>query len=305
MAMSIGLHREFSNTSTTPFTMEIRRRAWWTLFVLLSSAQLTVGRCPASLIGVTVQPPSNIRDIDLAVDMDRPAPEFDGPTVTSSLIAQLKLATIANEIQGELLTYQVPKSANAASLDDKISHWMAELPSYFNPKSTPPAWFEQPKFILLWRSYHLRIILNRPFLFQSVANDLDLDSDNQYVRSCLQTADICADSICDFFDTHTQYKRGFAWYATYWLITASFVHATCLAYAPVHSSAEQWKSQLKRAANVLGTLGSAHLMANRARRLLERLLGMSTPLMVSYRVMKTRVHLAYLQLGHVKKPVAS
>lgn len=273
MAMSIGLHREFRNTSTTPFTMELRRRAWWTLFVFVSAAQLTVGRPPASLIGVNLNHPLNVRDGDLVVDMEIAPAEIDGPTVTSSLIAQIKLATIANDIQAELLTNQVPVLETASHLDGQIVHWASELPLYFQSESNTPTWFQQPKHVLVWRSHHLRIVLNRPFLFQAVANDAELDSENQRISSCLQTADTCVESICHFFSINTECKRGFAWYATYWLITASFVHATCLAYSPIHALAPQWKNSIERAAQALQTLGRVHLMAGRARSLLHKLLG--------------------------------
>ncbi|KAH7012682.1 uncharacterized protein B0I36DRAFT_355159 [Microdochium trichocladiopsis] len=43
MALAIGLHREFGLPSSGPFTMEIRRRVWWTLFVFVPGAQLTLG----------------------------------------------------------------------------------------------------------------------------------------------------------------------------------------------------------------------------------------------------------------------
>ena len=70
MALAIGLHREFGMPSTSPFTMEIRRRVWWTLFVFVSGVQLILGRPAVSLVGVTVHLPANVDDHDLAVDMD-------------------------------------------------------------------------------------------------------------------------------------------------------------------------------------------------------------------------------------------
>jgi hypothetical protein len=103
MGMAIGLHREFSPDGTTAFAMELRRRTWWTLYNVVSGAQLTLGRPPASLAGINVRLPANLDDRSLAVDMDAlPAPE-DGATVTSSLIAQVALARITNEVQTELL----------------------------------------------------------------------------------------------------------------------------------------------------------------------------------------------------------
>lgn len=69
MALAIGLHREFGASSTTPYTMEQRRRAWWILFNFVSGAQLTLGRPPASLVGINLRIPTNLDDASLSVDM--------------------------------------------------------------------------------------------------------------------------------------------------------------------------------------------------------------------------------------------
>jgi hypothetical protein len=91
MALAIGLHREFGMPSTSPFTMEIRRRVWWTLFVFVSGAQLTLGRPAVSLVGVNIRLPANLEDQDIAVDMEQLPECKPGPTITSCLIAQVKL----------------------------------------------------------------------------------------------------------------------------------------------------------------------------------------------------------------------
>lgn len=149
MALAIGLHREFGLPRTTPFTMELRRRAWWTLFIFVSGAQLTLGRPAVSLVGVNVRLPSDLDDQDLAVDMEELPEPKDGPTVTSCLIAQVKLAKIANMVQVELLTNQIPSSEKAMSLDQNIASWRKELPAYFDGQQVLKPWFEIPKNILI------------------------------------------------------------------------------------------------------------------------------------------------------------
>ena len=67
--------------------------------------------------------------------------------------------------------------------------------------------------------------------------------------------------------------RGLAWDATYWLITASFVQATCYVYDSQHEHAQMWRLDLDRAVRCLAKLGAAHSMALRARDILQRLLG--------------------------------
>ena len=275
MALAIGLHREFGLPHSSPFTMEIRRRVWWVLFVFVSGAQLTLGRPPVSLVGVNVKLPSNLDDQDLAVDMSQLPDSKDGPTVTSCLIYQVKLAIVANLVQVELLTDQIPSNERALNLDQKISQWREGLPAYFNESMTLDPWFEIPKRILIWRSYHLRIILHRPLVFQRITDKARLDPGLLFVEACLTGAANCVQSICDYVEVEPTQPRGLAWYATYWLITASFVQATCYIYDPAHELAQQWRDYLTRAVHCLYKLGSSHGMALRARDVLQRLLGTS------------------------------
>jgi transcriptional regulatory protein GAL4 len=276
MALSIGLHREFENPSTSAYTMEIRRRAWWTLFVFVSGHQLTFGRPPASLVGINLRPPSNLDDKNLAVDMISLPFEKKGPATATSLIAQIKLASIGNAIQAELLTHQVPALETALHLDEGITRWLAELSEFYDPAVSLSVRFALAERVLVWRSYHLRIVLFRPFLFYAVTRNARLSSDDKGIQTCLDTADTCVASIHEYVMKKSDCKRGFAWYATYWLLTASVVHATCLAYAPCHQSKDSWKYKLELAVEVLQKLSDAQPMADQAQRVLSRLLGKSS-----------------------------
>ncbi|KAE8388474.1 fungal-specific transcription factor domain-containing protein [Aspergillus alliaceus] len=272
MALAIGLHREFGMPSTSPFTMEIRRRVWWTLFVFVSGAQLTLGRPAVSLVGVNIRLPANLNDQDIAVDMEQLPECKPGPTITSALISQVKLAKIANAVQVELLTHHVPRYEKAVKLEENIGNWWKDLPPYFGQDVNLEPHLELPKRVLLWRSFHLRIVLNRPFLFEAIATRSAISTLDGPIKSCLAAADECVTSICGFLNFTDSRKRGLAWYATYWLITASFVQATCYIYSPTHAMAPTWKGYLQRAVDCLDSLGSSHDMAFRARNVLQKLL---------------------------------
>lgn len=124
MGMAIGLHREFGPSGTTPFAMEVRRRIWWCLYVFVSGAQPTLGRPPASLIGVNLRLPANVDDSSLAIDVDALPPAKQRPTAASCVLAQIPLAKIANDVQSELLTNHVP----AGDVADRLSK-ESNLPS--------------------------------------------------------------------------------------------------------------------------------------------------------------------------------
>lgn len=290
MAMGIGLHREFGQYGTTPFSMELRRRTWWSLYVSISAAQLTIGRPPASLIGVNVRPPHNLEDRSLVVDMEELPAAQDGPTVTSCLIAQVPLAMIANEVQDAVSTHQHPPVDFVDRLDRDIENWSASLPPYMTAQTILEPRFEQPKRVLLWRSYHLRIVLNRPFLFEAINKKADITAaPNIRIQRCIATADACVASICQFLDENSDWTRGFAWYATYWLISGSFVHAICCAYAPEAEQAEAWKALLQQAIQALQKLSFAHVMADRALRILEKFHGESPHLSSHHSLFQTQI----------------
>ena len=275
MALAIGLHREFDMPSTSPFTMEIRRRTWWTLFVFISGAQLALGRPAASLVGVNVQLPANLDDLELAVDMDQVPTERPEPTVASCLVEQVKLAKIANVVHDELLTHRRPSYAKAMKLEESIRHWRSGLPAYFDENSVLEPRLEFPKRVLLWRCLNLRIVLHRPFVFDAIAAGAQLSMAVEPINSCLVAADECTASICGFLRSLDVVRRGFAWYATAWLITASFVQATCLIYMPDHTLATGWRESLQEAVASLQLLGSSLESALRARDIIQSVLGKS------------------------------
>lgn len=289
MAVAIGLHREFGMPRTSPFTMELRRRTWWTLFVFLSGAQLALGRPVASSAGVSVRLPANLDDAELAVDMDQLPPERAGPTVASCLIEQVRLARLANAAQDELAAHRRPHAATAARLEERIRLWRSSCPAFFAEDAVLEPRLECPKRVLVWRGLNLRIVLNRPFLFEAIAAGAQLPltadhhdrgnrDDRDYpVLSCLMAADECAASICAFLRSLHVVYRGFAWYTTAWLMTASFVQATCLIYMPDHALAAGWRASLHEAAECLRALGASVDIALRARDILQNVLGKIHP----------------------------
>ena len=169
-----------------------------------------------------------------------------------------------------MLTHHVPLPETVDRLDRDIENWSANLPTYLQPQTSLDIKFEMPKRILVWRSYHLRIVLNRPFLFQAITRKADITAPDVRIQRCMATADACVNSICQFLEDSAGWTRGFAWYAVYWLISASFVHAICFAYAPESDHSDEWKMHIQQAIEALQKLNFAHSMADRARRILQK-----------------------------------
>ena len=279
MALGIGLHREFSEESFTPFIMEMRRRVWWTLYIFDSGARLTFGRPSMELNGVNIRPPRNLLDHDLIVDGEQLAPAREQPTVVSSLIWQIKLANISNLANAKLLEKPFPFESTIISLDDQVKSWCQKLPAYFHMDSLDfeLSWFDIPRKILLWRSWQLRIVITRPFLLRIIKERqaLDLNNANSIVGRCSHSAQECVLSICNFFSLHDILPGGLVWYATYWLVTAVFVSVTCLVYDPYHPLALSWRQQIHNTKLILEKMAEIEILAKRAAFILQQIMGMS------------------------------
>ncbi|KAF4980055.1 hypothetical protein FDECE_17952 [Fusarium decemcellulare] len=277
MAMGLGLHREFSEKSISTFTMEIRRRAWWTLFIFDSGARLTFGRPSIALLGTNVRAPRNLDDTDLAVDIDALETARDYPTVTSSLIWQCKLAVISNEANAKLLERRLPPKSQMLALDDQILAWWESLPMYF--KRTPKddlSWFDIPRMVLLWRSQHLRIVITRPFLLDVMQQrqELVLGDGDDAVSRCISAAQDCVHSIVGFCASCDTFPGALVWYATYWLVTGVFVNVTCLVYSPRHSLAMAWRAQVEQCTETLQRLAGIEPLARRATHILSKIMNL-------------------------------
>lgn len=276
MAQSLGLHREFPTDSTTIQAMEIRRRAWWTLFVFDAGARLTFGRPSSVLEGVNVSIPCNLDDGDLPADVEALPEPKDYTTVSSCLIWQVKLAKISNRVNQVLHHRTTPDLAAISVLDGQIQEWRTSLPKHMTERSADPVEdiFEVPRAILLWRSMHLRIVLHRPFILASIKKRGPLDLLDQHAphSKFLAAATECVESITSLWSFTNARHGSLVWYACYWLTTAVLVHITCLLYAPVHASCNEWRSQIHIARAALENMSQYELTALRAVRIIDQLL---------------------------------
>lgn len=277
MAQGIGLHREFSESSISLFTMEIRRRVWWTLFIFDSGARLTFGRPTLNLAGVTTRLPRNLDDRDLSVDLDELPPLRDFPTVTSSLIWQTKLARLSNIANEKLLESRQPRQSTMIELEERILQWQANLPHYMQAEFSSPGYemFTVPRMVLLWRSMHLRIVIHRPFILDLIKRRAPIDPSNMdsgYSR-CINAARECILSIVNFWNNNASRHGALVWYAFYWLVTATFVPVTCILYDPQHSLSPDWRSLIEMSKSALTSFGVTEPTALRAAQIIDDIMG--------------------------------
>ncbi|KAF3229118.1 lactose regulatory protein lac9 and GAL4-like protein [Orbilia oligospora] len=107
MALSLGLHREFPDWNVAPLQKEIRRRVWWSLFVLDAGACVTLGRPvtfgDGTLGALNVRLPLNVQDEDFPASAAMIPTPCNEPTPYSCLIAQATFAKVAVKIHSRLL----------------------------------------------------------------------------------------------------------------------------------------------------------------------------------------------------------
>ncbi|KAJ6086252.1 hypothetical protein N7486_010533 [Penicillium sp. IBT 16267x] len=282
MAQSLGMHREFSAASISPFEMEIRRRVWWTIYIFDSGARLTFGRPTLSLGGVNVQLPHNLNDRDLAVDMDVLPEPRDIPTIASSLIWQSRLAHISNLANRRLLESKLPPVPVILRLGNQVMEWFHSLPPYMQTSSDNPEYerMEASRMVLVWRSMHLRIIIYRPFILDLIRRrqPLDLHNLNEPPRRCVDAAHECISSIVMFWRGGRDRHRALVWYACYWLVTAMFVHVACLLYDPGHERSLDWRQEIEGARLALEEMGAFEQTAAQAARIINKIMGKSISL---------------------------
>ena len=276
MAQGLGLHREFSANSINVQAMEIRRRVWWTLFIFDSGARLTFGRPTLALEGSNVSLPSNLDDGDLPADIEiLPTPK-DYTTVSSCLIWQIKIATIGNRINRELLRAAIPNVGTMMALSKQVHEWRNTLPKHMTERSEDPVEdiFEVPRMVLFWRSMHLRIIAHRPFILSTIKQRGSLVADEEASPhfECIIAASECVVSITSYWSFTSSRHGSLIWYACYWLVTAVFVHITCLLYAPNHASATEWRRHIELSRGALESMSQYELTALRAVRVIDQLL---------------------------------
>ena len=281
MAQGIGLHREFAGPSISAHSMEIRRRVWWVLFIFDSGARLTFGRPTLTIGGINIGMPRNLDDTDLAVDLEKLPPSNELATVTSSLISQVKLAKISNIANEKLLQVTTPDIPALMEFGNKLQLWRDNLPVYMKETAavTDHNIFEVPRMVLLWRSMHLRIVIFRPVILDTIKRrDPLLYADVQSPQvQCVEAASECVMSITSFWSTTRSHHGALVWYACYWLVTAVFVHVTCLLYSPQHDFAPTWRQQIDFAKAALEDMAYYELTAARAVNIIRQLLSLVPP----------------------------
>ncbi|KAG9665180.1 putative beta-mannosidase, partial [Aureobasidium melanogenum] len=181
-ATVLGLHREYTDTGAnngaTHKTMsaDVRRRTWWSLYVLDTWANTTTGRPSLGQPdkGITVQVP-------YVKDVSDPATASFLP-----LLHNVAFCRIASQIQDALSASPLLPFEELNRLDRELLQWHTDLPIYLKPVSASTTenqrsqkrtviarMLEIPSMIMYWRYQNLRLLLHRPYLLATALRNGD------------------------------------------------------------------------------------------------------------------------------------
>ena len=281
VALGLGLHRELpSGRGVNAFALQQRRVLFWTLYSFDSGFSMTTGR--PTLVSDTfidIRKPTNVDD-SLPPASNDVLDEVDYPTTYSAIIAQARLAVIANKIYANFLSVRACSDVDdlVATMEQTIRNWRHSLPSFFFDHDVP-RWFLGPRQVVLWKEANLQIAL----LLASQRNHVE-DQDRMSISNKCQT--IAMSTIFDIskfcVDRIEIAHAGLSWYAVYFLLHAVLalgLHQLARAkqmkvwqhnYAQKSLSAKP-ETAISKARECLEVLGRSNKAALRTLQILDRI----------------------------------
>ncbi|KAK9470703.1 fungal-specific transcription factor domain-containing protein [Dipodascopsis tothii] len=171
MATGLGLHREFTGWKSSPLKQEMRRRAWWGLFLFDSGASITFGR-PIDTFDsacMDVKEIANIHDEELTLETKVMPASRDENTLYSATILQCRFHKATNDIYNSLIAKVSISAEQTLALTARIDDFIRDLPEYYResyPADNSRPWFVFSRYRMFWRYRNLLILAFRPFVLQ-------------------------------------------------------------------------------------------------------------------------------------------
>ncbi|KAJ8100123.1 fungal-specific transcription factor domain-containing protein [Lipomyces tetrasporus] len=308
MAVGLGLHREFSNGSTSlsshtagkprtaqPNTlkMEIRRRVWWTLYLFDSGSSITFGRPPLMAVPqqtVDVTECGNVEDSKLKLTDDI-GPSVPYATPYSAFIAHSRLSIISNKVYYQFYTlsrHQRPLSEPTLKdiltcFEREMEDWRQNLIADFFG-SNCSEWFTGPRAVVLWKAKNLQLLLYKSFLESAAVasyqkHTANLYSSgayslmaNPYLRRCIELSEESIALISQFCAEIDRIWWAVSWYATYFLFQADlFLIVVILGFPEDHQTAIECQQQVALSKTLFKQLQVSNTVAGKCLNALERI----------------------------------
>ncbi|KAL3435954.1 fungal-specific transcription factor domain-containing protein [Aspergillus tetrazonus] len=157
MAATMGLHREFADQSDTSnkqkmAQLDLRRRVWWTLFLMDCWGGVTLGRPTMGRFSpaITVKLP-HYRESGNVLDI-------------LPLLENVRFCKISNQIQDALAVSPLTKYSEILHFDTQLVEWYNSLPYILKDHEPCPEGIANTREVTKWRYHVQRILLYRPTL---------------------------------------------------------------------------------------------------------------------------------------------
>jgi transcriptional regulatory protein GAL4 len=252
MAVGIGIHREYTNTSIAPWEKEIRRRTWCTLFNMEVSVCIMLGR-PLCIDQFDVLPPGNLSDLDLPFDSKIMPPSGNRPTAYTCSIFHGQLSIIAMDVHARLLLTFEPSKSEVVDLNERLERFQRNLPLYArHDAGGEPAWLTIPRLVLHWRLLNIKIILQRPAIFRLEGENFD-----DQARNCFEASSETIRTVSSHLFNRSgeqQVRRGLAYYAMFFTFHASIIPLFLLLNFPLSLKSAEWRSMIDTVLLILRVL---------------------------------------------------
>ncbi|MCJ1472231.1 hypothetical protein MMC13_000878 [Lambiella insularis] len=281
VALGVGLHRELpSGSGICAFALQQRRLLFWTLYSFDSGFSMTTGR--PTLVSDTfidIRKPVNVIDTSADASIEVLS-EVNYPTTYSAIIAQARLAVIANKVYSNFLSVHACADVDdlVATMEQTIQNWRRSLPSFFFAPDVPQ-WFRGPRQVILWKEANLQIAL----LLASQRNHVDDEDKMSISTKCQAVALSTILNISQFCLEHIELVHvGLSWYAVYFLLHAFlalglhqlFKAKSNKSWPQAHGHAhllEFPESAISKARECLEMLGRTNKAALRTLQILDRI----------------------------------
>jgi hypothetical protein len=261
-AYEIGLHLRSREAGHSPYVIELRRRAWWCLYLLDRRTSVSLGR------------PASIHNNEL--DVDYPTPLDDSVTFPEQLERTIRLehskipylvefvrfSSILGDVYEKVYGVQAicpPTQDTVRELDATLEAWRFNLPLFlrFNQEivSSIPTWLAKQQLFLHLRCAHVRLLVLRPFVQEISESHGTPPAPGS---TAYRMAQLAISLSSEIIHTIAQVKRSsdlidFLWYpAKQFLLTTVCIIFTCvLGFSDANFSAASCKADVRVALQTL------------------------------------------------------
>ncbi|KAJ5109511.1 Transcription factor [Penicillium angulare] len=216
MAASLGLHKEFAESRQIPSpaklaSMDLKRRVWWSLFVMDTWAGMTLGRPSMGRFGpyITVKPP-NSRDKENFLDI-------------LPLVENIRFAKIATQVQELLAAAPLVKHHEMSHADTQLLDWWENLPPILKDHEPCSDSISTVRTVMRWRYHNQRMLIYRPTLLNYAMRRVPYIAlrveERTAIEKCREVAELSIQNIA----ATAQLNQLCGWNAVWWTFQASLV----------------------------------------------------------------------------------